>query len=75
MNLFHDWRRLTPSLRKQKIDYPKFDRDVRHYITFKKNFDQVVKASGKYLEAEMSIIMRTHCLPRNLWDIYRNLSD
>ena len=59
----------------KKLDYPHFDGDVRDYLTFKRDFDEIVKKGGRYTTHEMSHIMRTYCLQGKLVKEFKNIVD
>ncbi len=59
----------------KKLDYPHFDGDVRDYLTFKRDFEEIVKKGGRYTPHEMSHIMRTYCLQGRLVKEFKNIVD
>jgi Pao retrotransposon peptidase len=58
-----------------KIDYPRFSGDVRQYLTFKRDFEEIVKRSGRYSNQEMSLILRNHCLQGKVKTDCQNITD
>jgi len=58
-----------------RVDYPKFSGDVRQYLTFKRDFEEVVKRPGRYTDSEMSLILRNNCLEGQVKLDYQNLTD
>ena len=59
----------------KKIDYPRFSGDVRQYLSFKRDFDEIVKKTGRYTPQEISLILRNHCLQGQVKNDYQNLTD
>ena len=65
----------SEKFKNKKIDYPKFSGEVRQYLTFKRDFEEVVKKPGKYTPSEMSLILRNQCLQGQIKVEYQNLTD
>lgn len=56
-------------LKTKKMDFPKFSGQIRNYLTFKRDFKDLVEQSGEFNAAQMSQVLRLECLkdaPRTL---------
>ena len=59
----------------RRMDYPKFDGKIRHYNTFKRDFEEIVIKNNNYTEEQLSHILRNHCLTGKLQSDVRNIFD
>ena len=46
----------------KRLDFPVFDGTLRQYITFKRDFQEIVENPGGFNQAEMCQILRNQCL-------------
>jgi len=71
-------RTSTPGLginrfKAKKLDFPKFNGNIRNYNSFKRDFKTIVEGPGEYTREQMSVILRTECLTGGSKHIVENL--
>ena len=63
------------SFRHKKIDFPKFGGSLRQFVTFKRDFQDMVVEPGYYEKKQMSHILRNECLTGEARNAVHNLHD
>lgn len=62
-------------VRPRRMDYPKFDGKLRHFNTFKGDFEEIVVKNGSYTDEQLSHILRNYCLTGKLQEEVKNVFD